>query len=379
MNSTRSKPREAPWTAAAVCRLLFVLASTCLICSVPARAAGILDNDPNLVLHYDFETQLTNGTVIDTSAYGNNGVQFNTTNYLSYTYGVFGGTAAQYSYVGTNGTPPTLLPYSQYIAVTNLQGFFVMTNATISVWLQFAPNYNNSVVSIVDCGFNYALISNSFPSGSNSWSFGRYGNFDKNLTFWVYPTTNNGALKILTWPNNDGGAFSTTRLHLYTVTIDCVSNIATAYMDGTNFMTGAVGVPNLRIFGCKTLRWLCVGAFCHNGTPQWADAPDAYPNDGYFAGRMDDLRIYNRTLSASEVKALYCAARSVTVISTAPQQVQISWRGLSNVSYQLESCNDLSAQLWSPVGAPVLSAGGVDSRNDTPAASTSFYRVTPLQ
>jgi hypothetical protein len=354
-------------------RQITKLIITCLLvalCGLTAQAAGVLENDPALVLHFDFETQPTNGTVVDTSGYGNDGFQFNTTNYLTYTNGIFGGTAAQSTFVGGFGT---VTPLSQYIAVTNLQGLLSMTNATFSVWLQFAPNTNNSVVSIVDCGYNYSLLSNSFqfPSGSNSWSFGRYGNFENYLRFWVYPASG-GALKILQWPNNDGPSFMTTRMHLYTATIDCTSNMATAYFDGVPFTNGPVGVPSLRVYGCKALRWVCVGAFCHNGTPQWGD--DSYPNDGYFAGRMDDLRIYNRTLSATEVKALYQTARSVTLTATAAQQVQLSWRGQSAVTYQPETCADLSSQVWASLGSPIVSTGSVDTVTNVPTSS-AFYRV----
>ena len=40
----------------------------------------------------------------------------------------------------------------------------------------------------------------------------------------------------------------------------------------------------------------------HDGTPQWGD--DAYPNDGFMIGKLDDIRIYNRTLGPTAVKDL---------------------------------------------------------------------------
>jgi len=70
-------------------------------------------------------------------------------------------------------------------------------------------------------------------------------------------------------------------------------------------MTNTIDLPWLRVNGSATLPWLCIGAMAHIGhigTPFLAD--DKYPNSAYFVGRMDDVRIYNRTLSPSEVQAL---------------------------------------------------------------------------
>src|SRR5260370_5941223 len=56
--------------------------------------------DTNLVLRFDFEQSSPDGRVPDLSGKGNDGWQFNQTNLLSYTNGVFGSTAAQFTYVG---------------------------------------------------------------------------------------------------------------------------------------------------------------------------------------------------------------------------------------------------------------------------------------
>ena len=343
----------------------------CLLMARTIAAADVLDNDPNLVLHFDFESQPTNGVVLDTSGYGNDGYQFNQTNLLAYTNGVFGGTAAQFSYVGVMlNDPPQVYPFSQYIAVTNLRGFAYLTNGTISFFAQFAPNTNNGIY-MLDSGYNVLYQG---AQASNSWTLGR--NYQHNLSFWVFPGSG-GYNTIVSWPNDAPSAdYSTARMHLYTVTLDCVSNTAVAYYDGSPYKTNAIGVPWLRIFGSKALPWLCIGAMAHAGTPQWGDDP--YPNTAFFAGQLDDLRIYNRTLSAAEVKALYQNARTVIAQMTAPQVLQISWFGQSNVSYQVESCADLSGTIWSPLGTPVLSSGKADSVSNALDSGIGFYRVRPV-
>lgn len=352
-------------------RLTSSIAVVCLLMMRSSAVADVLDNDPNLVLHYNFESQPTNGVVVDTSGYGNNGYQYNQTNLLAYTNGVFGGTAAQFSYVGVMlNDPPQVYPFSQYIAVTNLNGFGYLTNGTISFFAQFAPNTNNGIY-MLDSGYD---VRYQGAQASNSWTLGR--NYQHNLSFWVYPSAGSYTT-LVSWPNDAPSSdYSTTRMHLYTVTLDCVSNSAVAYYDGAPYMTNTIVVPWLRIFGSKTLPWMCIGAMAHAGTPQWGD--DKYPNAAFFAGQLDDLRIYNRTLSAAEVKMLYQNARTVTAQMIDSQSLQISWFGQSNVSYQVESCADLSTALWSAVGNPILSSGKADSISNAFGNGLGFYRVRPV-
>jgi hypothetical protein len=48
-----------------------------------------------------------------------------------------------------------------------------------------------------------------------------------------------------------------------------------------------------------------VGCNTHGGTPPLEDETgEDYPNHGWFNGVMDDVRIYGRALSGSEVAAL---------------------------------------------------------------------------
>ena len=142
--------------------------------------------------------------------------------------------------------------------------------------------------------------------------FGR--NYQSTLNFTVYPGQG-GISNVIYFPDDvihDQGSapynYGTTNWNLYTVTFNCPGNQMVAYYNGQPFQTNTLtlqGLPWLRIYGCSSQQWLCVGAMPHDGTPQWGD--DAYPNDGFMVGRMDDIRIYNRALAASEVALLYQA------------------------------------------------------------------------
>jgi hypothetical protein len=343
-----------------------------------------LDSDPSLKLHFDFEPDFSSGCVQDLSGNGNHGWQFDSTNWITATNGVFGSTAAQFNYVGfMSNDPPIGHPYTQYIAVTNLDGIAVLTNGTISVWAKFEVASNDhNLIYLLDNAYDarYARAPND---ATNCWAFGRI-TWQNYLTFWVCPA-GGYSLVLGRWPDDSISRNnpSTTRFHLYTITFDCLANRAVAYHDGVPCATSSIGVPWLRIYGGFRGRWLCVGAMSHDGTPQWGD--DNFPNAGFFPGKMDDLRIYNRTLSAAEVQALYLGAgsaaqsRNLAIRTVDPQSFQLSWVGQSNVFYRVERRQDPAAGSWTAVGPAVLSAGGTDSVTYPGVGQPwQFFRVYPL-
>ncbi len=358
-----------------LCGLLLSLAFNC------QAQSQITDLDPSLKLHFDFDEDFSDGRVVDVSGNGNDGWQFNSTNWITATNGVFGSAAAQFTYVGfMSNDAPHVYPLSQYIGVTNLTGISILTNGTISFWARFDSNVDTAIL-LLDSGYN-AIYAGSPSLASNSWTLGR--DFAPNLSFWVYPGGGGGE-QWVSWPDDTIGRdnLGTTQFHLYTLAFNCPSRWAIAYYDGQPYQTNMVWVPWIRVYGCPSIQWLCVGAMAHDGTPFWGD--DKYPNAGYFAGKLDDLRIYNRPLSAGEVQALYQGAgsraqcRHVTAQPGGSNSMLLSWDTLSNTFYQVEYLSNLAAGNWSRLGPAVLGDGGTNRMVDSIQGQfMRFYRVLPL-
>ena len=354
------------------------------ILALAAPSAGLAQGPPSdssLKLHFDFDEAFSAGRVQDVSGNGNDGWQFNPTNWITTGNGVFGTVAAQFTYVGfMYNDPPHVYPLSQYIGVTNLNGFAFLTNGTISFWAKFDTN-DDFGMFVLDNGYNGIYAENP-GLASNSWSLCRV--YHPYLSFVTYPADGSVA-PVVSWPDDtvqSGGYtpdLSTTHFHLYTVTIDCPNNLAIAYYDGLPYMAGSIGLPWIRIYGCASIRWLCIGAMSHDGTPQWGD--DQYPNAGFFVGRLDDLRIYNRTLAAAEVQALYQGstyAQNLAIRKSAPQSVQVRWDANSNAAYQVEYRSNLTGTAWSPLQSAIpgsVTNSIIDSILGQP---TRFYRVRVL-
>jgi hypothetical protein len=358
-----------------------MLAAFCAVCvRVPAQSS-----DPSLVLYYDFDQISANGMITDLSGMNNHGWQPNATNLLTSTNGVFGTPASQFTYAGfISNDFPNIYQFSQYIAVTNLAGFFYLTNGTISVWARFDTNKDFNLY-LIDTGYNPTYARDKVAS-SNAWVLGRIGS--AYLRFCTYPPYG-GVRYVVNWPTDvikPGGTtpnLGTTAFHLYTVTFNCTANRAVAYYDGAPYMTNTIDLPWLRIYGGYLGRWMCIGAMTHDGTPAWGD--DKYPNAAYFVGRMDDLRIYNRELSANDVLALYQGLGTRAQVNTLAlepngiQSVRLGWIGLSNAIYQAETRTDLTSGSWLPFAAPILSTGGTDFvTNSVSGENQKFYRVRPL-
>jgi hypothetical protein len=279
---------------------------------------GCFEFDPNLQVHLDFDENFVSaGKIADTTGYGHDAWNFNSTNWITATLGP-DGNAGLWTVVGVmTNDPPQVYNLSQYAGITNLSNIQFITNGTISAWVLWATN-TERYDTILDCGYPPMYAGNS-SAATNSWElqygepYAMTGSLETNETsfgpcFIVYGNTvtnnlTNPSLCLHFNQPRDGSNW----WHL-AVVWNAASNTIVAYQNGQPISTNALGSPWLRVSGSPVTPWLSVGADQHNGTPQWGD--DRYPNAGFLKGALDDIRIYNRALSSVEVGNTYFGSKS---------------------------------------------------------------------
>ncbi len=222
---------------------------------------GISQADLNdgLVAYYPF-----NGNANDESGNGNNGIVFGPT----LTTDRFGNVDSAYSFDGVN----------DYIHIGNDPIFDIHNEITISVWVKkadFDSPYPPPIISKWKTGY---------PATAGSWVMGE----------------NDGGYQVCQISGNGVGGSQAISdvpivpdsfyhiVGLYSISDNTVRVFINGNEEGTAIgRTGSIFVSDAKIY---------IGALKYD-VPGWIDK--------YFAGVIDDIRIYNRALSPSEILELY--------------------------------------------------------------------------
>ena len=231
-------------------RRLFLLISFVLVLSLAGNTSA------NLVAHWNFDDG-TGGTAHDSSGNGNHGTLFGNP---QWTTGHLGGA------LDFDGNGDYVdLPISSLLSS--------LTNSTFALWVDFS-NAGGGWQRIFDFGidttYNMFLTPRMGTNGVMRFAITISSYNDEDQT--TAPSTLPSG-----W-------------HHVAVTLDADKSIHSLYLDGELIAekTNARYTPSS--LGKTTQNWL--------GRSQ-------YSADGYFDGRLDDFRIYNRVLTAEQVKDLY--------------------------------------------------------------------------
>ncbi|MHC4646266.1 MAG: LamG domain-containing protein [Planctomycetota bacterium] len=298
---------------------------------------GIPILDPNLILWYEFD-ETTGDRVGDSSGYGHHGVADD------FEEDTWDPNDGQYpGCINFNGGQRIDVPWS---TLKDLAG-----QITITVWVKGAMGDENYVLSAGDDSNNvWALIPTT--DGANvEWRAG------------------NDTDDVLVWREAEPSAWADDWRHFAFVKDEDAGTMS-IYFDGVLATSRTDTSNTLAFVGNK---WFKIGA-------KWDD------NDG-IAGKMDDLRIYDRVLSPTEIASLFRGGNLDIAWAPSPRDgakdvgrdVVLKWRpGDNAISHQLymgtnwDDVNDadtLSGAYVGPFGPNEYDPGGLDM------GATWYWRI----
>jgi len=231
-------------------RRLFLLISFVLVLSVASNTSA------NLVAHWNFDDG-TGSTAQDSSGNGNHGTLFGNPQWIT---GHLGGA------LDFDGTGDYVdLPISSLLSS--------LTNSTFATWVDF---------------------SNAGGAWQRIFDFG----IDTTYNMFLVPRMDTGgvmrfAITISSYNDEDQTTAPSTLpsgWHHVAVTLDADNNTHSLYLDGELIAENTSARYTPSSLGETTQNWL--------GRSQ-------YSADGYFDGSLDDFRIYDRVLTAGQVRDLY--------------------------------------------------------------------------
>lgn len=210
-----------------------------------------------------------------------------------------------------------------------------LTNCTIALWVYWNGASSTNWQRVWD--FGTGTTYNMYLTTRNQYS---------GTPFFAITTASYSAEERTTAPS----ALTTGVWHHIAVTIDAGNHIHSLYIDGSLVAQNTSGSHVPSDLGNTTNNWL--------GQSQYYSVN----NDPYFYGNLDDLRIYNRVLSAAEMLSLYqwTGGAGSGSVSGGAGYVRQSTAGNSGTStFSLTASNE--AQMLTIAIAPDANKGAVCS------------------
>ena len=183
-----------------------------------------------------------------------------------------------------------------YVISTPSSAVAGLTSLTISVWVNTTQNTTGTygLVCLSNTQDFWGNIDFFFENGSTASN----ANLKAHIENWKNPTTDNDAWLGAFAIGNTWNAWTNV-----VVTYDATSSTFVTYVNGTSINTTVkTGNGNLNFLNASALIF---GTMQFNVTPSLGTAGGSQSWASYLPGAMDEIRIYNKALSSSDIKSLY--------------------------------------------------------------------------
>lgn len=297
------------------------LAVIFIVGTAKVEAQSVLTN--GLVAYYPF-----NGDVRDYSGYGNS------TPIGSVTFGRdrFGNANGSAVFFGTN-----------FLGYPDAPQLHFVTNVTLSAWV-CTTQYTADPTHL------YGIVTKGMPNPNVGPQLGITTRSSQMVTLGEV----NGLLQdiVSTQPVNDGN------WRMLTFTVNSASQLATLYVNGTD--VSSTSYPGVTISNTSLL---LIGL--------------ERTTNFFFVGNINDVRVYNRALSASEVQQLYNydIMPNISNPRLSAGNFSFNFSAVSNLSYTVQQNTSLTTTNWIYCTNIIGAAGLYQFIAPIASRPQNFYRV----
>ncbi|MBS1921156.1 MAG: gliding motility-associated C-terminal domain-containing protein [Bacteroidetes bacterium] len=228
--------------------------------------------------------------------------------------------------VHTNKIERTTINSFSYVTWVNTSNSVVLPSETINPYSGFSIDLSSTCVIHATHGYNWAIDHNNTGAGL---FVATNGVFVLEHTDVIIPTP-------LVWQGNLVGWHS--------VALVYDNHVPNLYIDGKFVKSGLV-TPYIvhPSFGCDSFYTAGRYAYITCGFGKGFNPSGATVPSNNFRGAIDDIKIYNRALSANEIAELYARDKSRILWSTGDTTKTITVSPVSDSVYHVTVTNDLGA------------------------------------
>jgi hypothetical protein len=244
-----------------------------------------------------------------------------------------------------------------YVVIPDSANLSVAGALSIEAWIRPAQVTDGTILAKYDF---------SQPAGASYW-FGTRSSGKLEFAVYNTPASYLGV-------DSQGAVLSANQWQHVAATFSPVTQTTKVYLNGQELPVVYIGTAN-------------VTTIPDNAVPVTLGAYVSGAAQSFFAGQIDEVTLYNRELTASEIQAIYNAHSAgkcltplyITAVNRSGNNVNLSWQAQRGLTYRVQYTTRLGpGASWNNVAGDVTATGSSASKTDvlpSPNPASRFYRV----